>query len=216
MFAQSKKSRKFSEPRRVAESETVSPLQGRRNERSTKRIGRTHENGASYGAAAALEQRSLLMAAARAAHAAGKKVCYAFQDLSTGFWGAGHAAIVDTLTEERRRGDRAERRQGRQPPARTGQGLHRAGCRRHHPDRRRRRFGDHAGRARPGSRRADRDLQPPAVGPVQRHHRRRRQRVGRAAGRRGDGGPGRGEVQGDRQEAPSVDPRRRPRRSRTP
>src|SRR5436190_2443688 len=32
-----------------------------------------------------------------AAHAAGKKVCYAFQDLSTGFWGAGHAAIVTTL-----------------------------------------------------------------------------------------------------------------------
>jgi inositol transport system substrate-binding protein len=33
------------------------------------------------------------------ADAAGKKVCYAFQDLSTGFWGAGHAAIVDTLTK---------------------------------------------------------------------------------------------------------------------
>jgi inositol transport system substrate-binding protein len=33
------------------------------------------------------------------AEAAGKKVCYAFQDLSTGFWGAGHAAIVDTLTQ---------------------------------------------------------------------------------------------------------------------
>jgi inositol transport system substrate-binding protein len=29
---------------------------------------------------------------------AGKKVCYAFQDLSTGFWVAGHKAIVDTLT----------------------------------------------------------------------------------------------------------------------
>ena len=27
----------------------------------------------------------------------GKKVCYAFQDLSTGFWGAGHEAIVSTL-----------------------------------------------------------------------------------------------------------------------
>jgi ABC-type sugar transport system substrate-binding protein len=27
----------------------------------------------------------------------GKKVCYAFQDLSTGFWVAGHKAIVDTL-----------------------------------------------------------------------------------------------------------------------
>jgi hypothetical protein len=28
---------------------------------------------------------------------AGKKVCYAFQDLSTGFWVAGHEAIVSTL-----------------------------------------------------------------------------------------------------------------------
>src|SRR5262245_21708515 len=35
--------------------------------------------------------------AAQAADA--KKICYAFQDLSTGFWGAGHAAIVGTLTE---------------------------------------------------------------------------------------------------------------------
>jgi ABC-type sugar transport system substrate-binding protein len=34
------------------------------------------------------------------AQAAGKKVCYAFQDLSTGFWGAGHAAIVDTLKKK--------------------------------------------------------------------------------------------------------------------
>lgn len=34
------------------------------------------------------------------AEAAGKKVCYAFQDLSTGFWGAGHAAIVETLKKE--------------------------------------------------------------------------------------------------------------------
>src|SRR5262245_2762481 len=30
------------------------------------------------------------------AHAA--KICYAFQDLSTGFWVAGHGAIVETLT----------------------------------------------------------------------------------------------------------------------
>ena len=34
---------------------------------------------------------------ATTADAAAKKVCYAFQDLSTGFWGAGHAAIVGTL-----------------------------------------------------------------------------------------------------------------------
>ena len=33
------------------------------------------------------------------ADAAAKKICYAFQDLSTGFWGAGHAAIVGTLTK---------------------------------------------------------------------------------------------------------------------
>ncbi|HZP20738.1 MAG TPA: sugar ABC transporter substrate-binding protein [Bauldia sp.] len=39
----------------------------------------------------------LAVLAAMPAEAAGKKVCYAFQDLSTGFWGAGHAAIVDTL-----------------------------------------------------------------------------------------------------------------------
>ena len=31
------------------------------------------------------------------AQAEGKKVCYAFQDLSTGFWRAGHEAIVTTL-----------------------------------------------------------------------------------------------------------------------
>jgi ABC-type sugar transport system substrate-binding protein len=36
-------------------------------------------------------------AATAEADVAGKKVCYAFQDLSTGFWGAGHKAIVDTL-----------------------------------------------------------------------------------------------------------------------
>ena len=38
---------------------------------------------------------ALLTAAPAAAQ--GKKVCYAFQDLSTGFWGAGHEAIVSTL-----------------------------------------------------------------------------------------------------------------------
>jgi len=34
---------------------------------------------------------------AGSADAAAKTICYAFQDLSTGFWGAGHAAIVGTL-----------------------------------------------------------------------------------------------------------------------
>jgi hypothetical protein len=63
-----------------------------------------------------------------------KKVCYAFQDLSTGFWVAGHKAIVTTLQDKWRRGRRAQRRQGRQPAARADQGLHRAGRRRNHPD----------------------------------------------------------------------------------
>jgi len=38
---------------------------------------------------------AITLLAANAAEAA--KVCYAFQDLSTGFWGAGHEAIVTTL-----------------------------------------------------------------------------------------------------------------------
>ena len=39
-----------------------------------------------------------ILAACGAAHAqAGTTVCYAFQDLSTGFWVAGHSAIVSTL-----------------------------------------------------------------------------------------------------------------------
>jgi ABC-type sugar transport system substrate-binding protein len=41
----------------------------------------------------------LALAAAPVAHAAGTTVCYAFQDLSTGFWVAGHEAIVNTLTK---------------------------------------------------------------------------------------------------------------------
>ena len=47
--------------------------------------------------AAAIALLSIAGTAASAADA--KKICYAFQDLSTGFWGAGHAAIVGTLTE---------------------------------------------------------------------------------------------------------------------
>lgn len=42
---------------------------------------------------------ALLSFAGTADAADAKKICYAFQDLSTGFWGAGHAAIVGTLTE---------------------------------------------------------------------------------------------------------------------
>jgi ribose transport system substrate-binding protein len=38
--------------------------------------------------------------AVTAQDAAGKKVCYAFQDLSTGFWVAGHEAIVSTLQDQ--------------------------------------------------------------------------------------------------------------------
>jgi len=45
----------------------------------------------------ALAVAGIAALAATPAEAAGKKVCYAFQDLSTGFWGAGHAAIVETL-----------------------------------------------------------------------------------------------------------------------
>ena len=47
-------------------------------------------------AALALAGAGALLTAAPA-EAQGKKVCYAFQDLSTGFWGAGHEAIVSTL-----------------------------------------------------------------------------------------------------------------------
>lgn len=67
---------------------------------------------------------------------AGTTVCYAFQDLSTGFWVAGHGAIVETLQKSGRRSDRTQWRARRQPPTRTGQGLHRAGWRRCDPDRR--------------------------------------------------------------------------------
>jgi ABC-type sugar transport system substrate-binding protein len=48
---------------------------------------------------AGLSAAALLLIAAGGADAQGKKICYAFQDLSTGFWGAGHAAIVGTLTD---------------------------------------------------------------------------------------------------------------------
>jgi len=49
-----------------------------------------------YGAATAVACLAAFAAAAPAA-AEGKKVFYAFQDLSTGFWVAGHKAIVTTL-----------------------------------------------------------------------------------------------------------------------
>ena len=49
----------------------------------------------SFGFVAAALGFGLLAAAPQAAEA--KKVCYAFQDLSTGFWVAGHKAIVTTL-----------------------------------------------------------------------------------------------------------------------
>lgn len=48
--------------------------------------------------AAGISLAAVFMAcSAGAASAAGTTVCYAFQDLSTGFWVAGHSAIVDTL-----------------------------------------------------------------------------------------------------------------------
>ena len=40
----------------------------------------------------------LVMLLSASAASAQTTVCYAFQDLSTGFWVAGHKAIVDTLT----------------------------------------------------------------------------------------------------------------------
>ena len=49
-----------------------------------------------YSAATAMACLAAVAAAAPA-DAEGKKVCYAFQDLSTGFWVAGHEAIVSTL-----------------------------------------------------------------------------------------------------------------------
>src|SRR5262245_2080680 len=49
-----------------------------------------------YGAAIAAVGLATLAVVPPAA-AEGKKVCYAFQDLSTGFWVAGHKAIVTTL-----------------------------------------------------------------------------------------------------------------------
>jgi len=51
----------------------------------------------SLGLAGASLAGLLMMLSASAANAQ-TTVCYAFQDLSTGFWVAGHKAIVDTLT----------------------------------------------------------------------------------------------------------------------
>ena len=53
----------------------------------------------SLGLAGASLAGLVMMLSASAANAqSGATVCYAFQDLSTGFWVAGHKAIVDTLT----------------------------------------------------------------------------------------------------------------------
>ena len=57
---------------------------------------RIHESSASRALAAAA--LGLGMATAAAAQE-GSTVCYAFQDLSTGFWVAGHGAIVKTLQD---------------------------------------------------------------------------------------------------------------------
>ena len=51
-----------------------------------------------YGGAIAVAGLAAFATAAVQA-AEGKKVCYAFQDLSTGFWVAGHKAIVTTLQD---------------------------------------------------------------------------------------------------------------------
>src|SRR6185503_12659764 len=51
----------------------------------------------SFGLAGA-SLAGLVMLLSASAASAQTTVCYAFQDLSTGFWVAGHKAIVDTLT----------------------------------------------------------------------------------------------------------------------
>ncbi len=51
----------------------------------------------SAAASLALAATILACGAGSALAADGKTVCYAFQDLSTGFWVAGHGAIVETL-----------------------------------------------------------------------------------------------------------------------
>src|SRR5690349_15964925 len=49
-------------------------------------------------AGASLAGLVMMLSASAASAQSGATVCYAFQDLSTGFWVAGHKAIVDTLT----------------------------------------------------------------------------------------------------------------------
>ena len=49
-----------------------------------------------FGVAGIASAMALALVVSPAA-AAGETVCYAFQDLSTGFWVAGHSAIVSTL-----------------------------------------------------------------------------------------------------------------------
>jgi hypothetical protein len=59
-------------------------------------------------------------------------IFFAFQDLETEFWVAGHMAITTTLTEGGHTVIETQRAEGREPPARAGQRLHRAGRGRHH------------------------------------------------------------------------------------
>jgi inositol transport system substrate-binding protein len=51
------------------------------------------------GGAVAISLLLPVAAPVAAQDGAGKKICYAFQDLSTGFWVAGHGAIVKTLQD---------------------------------------------------------------------------------------------------------------------
>ena len=145
-----------------------------------------------------------VLVAATAGTAAAKKVCYAFQDLSTGFWGAGHEAIVATLTDNgievvELNGGKDANRQLEQIKDCIAQGAD--GIILTADD------GDSETMLVALAQEADVPIatfnRPPSD-MSQGHHRRRRQRGGRASGGRGDGGQGRGEVQGDRQEAASA------------
>ena len=143
----------------------------------------------SISAALAVGLTASVFAAAGPAEAA--KICYAFQDLSTGFWGAGHGAIVDTLTDDglevvELNGGKDANRQLEQIKDCIAQGAD--GIILTADD------GDSETMLVALAQEADVPIatfnRPPSD-LSQGHHRRRRQRVGRPSGGRGDGSQGR-------------------------
>ena len=116
----------------------------------------------------------LASAALAGGSASAAKICFAFQDLETEFWVAGYWRSPPRCRSRAHR-HRAQRQRGRQPIARAGARLHRPGRRRHHPDPSGRRERNDHHRRSAGRRHSDRDLQPPALGPLERHRRRRGQ-----------------------------------------